>query len=78
MFVCLFELGPIFNLNPPRRGPRVQIVRTVVPEGTEPMQEVVEGTIGAAEPSAGLLKPGARLYGTYVKARNTDSSLQPQ
>jgi hypothetical protein len=76
------ELGPIFNLNPPAKGPRVQIVRTVVPKGSEPSQEIVEGTIiatiGATEPSAGLLKPGARLYGTYAKARNTDASLQPE
>ncbi len=76
------EQGPIFNLNPPRKGPRVQVVRTVVPEGTDPSQEVIEGTIvatiGTAEPSAGLLRPGASLYGTCAYARNTDASLQPE
>ncbi len=76
------ELGPIFNLNPPGKGPRVQTVRTIVPEGAKPRQEVVEGTvvatIGASEPSWGLLKPGSTLYGTYVRARNTDASLKPE
>lgn len=76
------ELGPILNLNPPSKGPRVQVVRTVVPEGAEPSQEILEGTatmtIGPNEPSAGLLRPGTRVYGTYVKARNADASLQPE
>jgi hypothetical protein len=76
------ELGPVFNLKPPSRGPRVVVVRTVVPEGSEPAYDVTEGTvtvtIGADEPAAGLLKPGTRLYGTYVTARNTDASLQPE
>jgi hypothetical protein len=76
------ELGPTFNLNPPRIGPRVQVVRTIVPEGTEPSREVLEGTIvvtiGSTEAGAGLLKPRTPLYGTYIKARNADASLQPE
>jgi hypothetical protein len=76
------EERPTFNLKPPSKGPRVVAVRGVVTEGAKPELDLTEGTvvvtIGPDEPGAGLLKPETALYGTYVMARGTDVSLQPE
>jgi acetoacetate decarboxylase len=70
--------GPVFQLRPPAKGPAVQVVRSS--ELGKPEIKTTYGyvtvTIGAAEPGAGLVKPGTTLPGVFIKKTGGNGSLK--
>jgi acetoacetate decarboxylase len=72
--------GPVFQLNPPAKGPAVEVVKST--ELGKPEIKTTYGyitvTIGASEPSSGLVKPGTTLPGMFEMKTGGSGVLKPE
>ena len=72
--------GPVFQLNPPAKGPAVQVVKST--ELGKPEIKTTYGyvtvSIGESEPAAGLVKPGTILPGMFEKKTGGSGVLKPE
>ncbi|MBU0996223.1 MAG: acetoacetate decarboxylase family protein [Proteobacteria bacterium] len=73
------EKSPTFNLMPPSKGPKVQVVRAVVEKNAKPVSEVTNGTvritIAPEIPGAKLIKSGTLFHGSYTLSKDTGITL---